>query len=137
MISLRLCLKSKQQKLLGRLKLFQIKKKTTQSVTRTFFLSPYENVMKSYLKLENSLRNGVKRKVDVGTIELPPHSNDRRFELMNGYHLMRLLYKAGLVDLDFAALHDSLRNCVTWLHINIILKFHRTLQITLRTLQLL
>ncbi|WP_320736836.1 hypothetical protein [Enterobacter roggenkampii] len=66
--------------------------------------------MKSYLKLENSLRNGVKRKVDVGTIELPPHSNDRRFELMNGYHLMRLLYKADLVDLDFAALHDSLRN---------------------------
>lgn len=40
MISLRLCLKSKQQKLLGRLKLFQIKKKTTQSVTRTFFLKP-------------------------------------------------------------------------------------------------
>jgi hypothetical protein len=53
--------------------------------------------MKSYLKLENSLRNGVKRKVDVGTIELPPHSNDRRFELMNGYHLMRFIKLAWLI----------------------------------------
>lgn len=74
------------------------------------FLSPYETVMKSYMKLEDSLRNAVRRKVDDGTIELPPHSNDRRFEVMHGNHLMRLLYKAGLVDLDFAALHDSLRN---------------------------
>ncbi|HAS0909950.1 MULTISPECIES: hypothetical protein [Enterobacter cloacae complex] len=74
------------------------------------FLSPYETVMKSYLKLEDSLRNAVKRKVDDGTIELPPHTNDRRFEVMSGNQFMRLLYKAGLVDVDFAALHDSLRN---------------------------
>ncbi|ANI83436.1 hypothetical protein [Kosakonia oryzae] len=74
------------------------------------FLSPYETVMKSYMKLEDSLRNAVRRKVDDGTIELPSHSHLIRLETMHGATLMRLLYKTGLVDVDFAALHDNLRN---------------------------
>ncbi|MBW8245329.1 hypothetical protein [Enterobacter mori] len=73
------------------------------------FLSPYETVMKSYMKLEDSLRNAVRRKVDDGTIELPSHSNVSRLEAMHGTILMRLLYKAGLVDVDFGALHENLR----------------------------
>lgn len=74
------------------------------------FLSPYETVMKSYMKLEEALFNAVKRKADDGTIVLSSLGNVTRLKAMNGSILMHQLNKAGLVDVDLVSLHENLRS---------------------------
>lgn len=74
------------------------------------FLSPYETVMKSFMKLDDALQGTLKRKINDGTIVIPDNSKYSRPNSMSGMHIMRLLSTSDLVDSELVELHDNLRS---------------------------
>lgn len=76
------------------------------------FRSPYESVMKSYMKLEDALHNAVLRKREEGIIQNSDFSHNKTLDLhnYNGSQLMGILLKKNLITPELSTLHDQLRS---------------------------
>ncbi|HEK2896159.1 hypothetical protein [Proteus terrae] len=74
------------------------------------FLSPYETVMKSFMRLEEALQEVLKRKINDGTIVISDNSKFPRPNSINRMHIMRILSTSDLVDSELVELYDNLRS---------------------------